>query len=84
MSENIRDNEPQEQDFSRFLTAEDEFRLEMESYIPEFVERLKNDTLRTDPDFVERSRELMKLGDAAGIDMQKYVLDYCNENGLAK
>ena len=90
MSEEIKNNETneaeeiQEQDFSNFLTAEDEFRLEMEKYIPEFVSRLKADRLEGDPDFTERSRDLMKLGEAAGIDMQKYVMDYCRENGIIK
>ncbi len=90
MSEEIKNNEtneaekPQEQDFSSFLTAEDEFRMEMEKYLPEFVERLTNDTLESDQDFIERTLELMDLGKAAGIDMQKYVMDYCRENGLAQ
>lgn len=90
MSEEIKNNEtneaekPQEQDFSSFLTAEDEFRMEMEKYLPEFVERLTNDTLESDQDFIDRTLELMDLGKAAGIDMQKYVMDYCRENGLAQ
>ena len=89
MSEEIKNPEtneaekPQEMDFSNFLTAEDEFRMEMEKYIPEFVHRLTTNTLESDPEFIERTRELMKLGEAAGIDMQEYVLKYCHENGLA-
>ena len=49
MSEEIKNPEtneaekPQEFDFSNFLTAEDEFRMEMESYLPEFIERLTTD-----------------------------------------
>ncbi|MDO4863333.1 MAG: hypothetical protein Q4A05_04100 [Ruminococcus sp.] len=89
MSEEIKDKEineaekPQEQDFSGFLTAENEFRMEMEKYIPEFVQRLTTNTLESDQSFIDWSLELMDLGKAAGIDMQKYVLDYCHENGLA-
>lgn len=90
MSEEIKNNttedtkSPKEQDFSNFLTAEDEFRMEMEKYIPEFVQRLTNNTLESDQDFIDRTLELMDLGKAAGIDMQQYVMDYCRENGLAK
>lgn len=69
-------------EFTEFLTAEDEFRLEMEKYMPEFIHRLKNNTLESDPAFVEKTRELMKLGEAAGIDMQEYILRYGEENGL--
>lgn len=90
MSDEIKNNNseeattPKEQDFSSFLTAEDEFRMEMEKYIPEFVHRLTNNTLESDQDFIDRTLELMDLGKAAGIDMQQYVMDYCRENGLAK
>lgn len=69
-------------EFENFLTAEDEFRLEMEKYMPEFTERLKNDTLQSDPAFVEKTLELMKLGEAAGINMQEYILRYGKENGF--
>ena len=90
MSDEIRENEtkeaeqPKEQDFSGFLTAEDEFRMEMESYIPEFVRRLETNSLEKDQDFIDRTLELMDLGKAAGIDMQDYIMKYCRENGLAK
>lgn len=90
MSDNTKDmtaNEAentQEQDFSSFLTAEDEFRLEMEKYIPEFVQRLNNDTLEADQSFIDRSLELMELGKAAGIDMQEYITQFCKENGMIK
>ncbi len=68
-------------DFDGFLTAEDSFRLEMETYIPEFLERMNNDTMH-DEDFMSRTRDLMKLGEAAGIDMQQYILDYGKANGI--
>ncbi|MBR6069965.1 MAG: hypothetical protein IKP78_05185 [Ruminococcus sp.] len=87
MSEEIKNNEaekPKEQDFTCFLTAEDEFRMEMESYIPEFIQRLAADTLESDQDFIDRTLELMDLGKAAGIDMQKFIMDYCRENGIVK
>ena len=90
MSEEIKNNDtneaekPQEQDFTGFLTAEDEFRMEMERYLPEFVQRLGTDTLESDQDFINWTLELMDLGKAAGIDIQDYVLKYCHENGLAK
>ncbi|MBR3421084.1 MAG: hypothetical protein IKG98_03355 [Ruminococcus sp.] len=88
MSEEIKNPEtneaekPQEFDFSNFLTAEDEFRMEMESYLPEFIERLTTDRLEADQDFIDRTRELMELGKAAGIDMQDFVMKHCRENGL--
>ncbi|SEK51415.1 hypothetical protein SAMN02910353_00781 [Ruminococcus sp. YRD2003] len=90
MSEEIKNPEtneaekPQETDFTNFLTAEDEFRMEMEKYIPVFVERLTSNTLESDQDFINWTLELMDLGKAAGIDMQKYIMDYCHENGLAQ
>ena len=58
-------------DFSNFLTAEDEFRLEMEDYMPEFMVRMKMDTLNDDPEFIERTLELQKLSEKAGIDMSE-------------
>ena len=88
MSEEIKNPEtneaekPQEFDFSNFLTAEDEFRMEMESYLPEFIERLTTDRLEADQDFIDRTRELMELGKAAVIDMQDFVMKHCRENGL--
>ena len=90
MSEEIKNNDtneaekPKEQDFTGFLTAEDEFRMEMESYIPEFIQRLAADTLESDQYFIDRTLELMDLGKAAGIDMQKFIMDYCRENGIVK
>ncbi|MBO7396101.1 MAG: hypothetical protein J6U16_08305 [Ruminococcus sp.] len=90
MSEEIKNPEtneaekPKEMDFTNFLTAEDEFRMEMEKYIPVFVERLTSNTLESDQDFINWTLELMDLGKAAGIDMQKYIMDYCHENGLAQ
>ncbi len=90
MSEEIKNPEtneaekPKEMDFTNFLTAEDEFRMEMEKYIPLFVERLTSNTLESDQDFINWTLELMDLGKAAGIDMQKYIMDYCHENGLAQ
>ena len=90
MSEEIKNPEtneaekPKEMDFTNFLTAEDEFRMEMEKYIPLFVERLTSTTLESDQDFINWTLELMDLGKAAGIDMQKYIMDYCHENGLAQ
>ena len=41
--------------FENFLTAEDEFRMEMEEYMPEFMVRLKMDTLNDDPEFIEKT-----------------------------
>ncbi len=68
-------------DFEGFLTAEDSFRMEMETYIPEFLERMNNDTMQ-DEDFMNRTRDLMKLGEAAGIDLQQYIIDYGKVNGI--
>ena len=52
--------------FENFLTAEDEFRMEMEEYMPEFI---------------ERTLELQKLSEKAGIDMQQFIIDYGKANG---
>lgn len=67
--------------FENFFTAEDEFKLEMESYIPEFLQRMADDTMK-EPEFVERTLELIKLGKEAGIDMQQYIIDFGKANGL--
>ncbi|MDE7104777.1 MAG: hypothetical protein K2O36_02720 [Ruminococcus sp.] len=67
--------------FENFFTAEDEFKLEMESYIPEFLQRMADDTMK-EPEFVERTLELMKLGKEAGIDMQQYIINFGKANGL--
>jgi hypothetical protein len=72
---------PDFSDFTSFLTAEDRFRLGMEKYIPEFMVRLKADTLMQDKDFVDWTIELQEIGEEAGIDMQQYILDYAAENG---
>lgn len=68
------------ENYDNFLTAEDTFRLEMETYLPEFLERLRNDTMQ-DPDFVERTLEMMEISESAGIDLQQYILDYGKTNG---
>lgn len=68
-------------DFEGFLTAGDIFRMEMEAYIPELLERMDNNETH-DEDFMNRTRELMKLGEEAGIDMQQYILDYGKANGI--
>ena len=88
MSEKEKDLELEEteekeetMDFSNFLTAEDEFRLEMDEYMPEFMVRMKMDTLNYDPEFIERTLELQKLAEQAGIDMQQYIMDYGKANG---
>ena len=67
--------------FENFFTAEDEFKLEMESYIPEFLQRMADDTMK-EPEFIERTLELIKLGKEAGIDMQQYIIDFGKANGL--
>ncbi|MDE5853438.1 MAG: hypothetical protein K2H19_00035 [Ruminococcus sp.] len=67
--------------FENFFTAEDEFKLEMESYIPEFLQRMADDTMK-EPEFVERTLELMKLGKESGIDMQQYIINFGKANGL--
>lgn len=67
--------------FENFFTAEDEFKLEMESYMPEFLRRMTDDTMK-EPEFVERTLELMKLGKEAGIDMQQYIIDFGKANGF--
>lgn len=69
------------ENYENFLTAEDIFRLEMETYLPEFLERLNNDTMQN-PDFVERTLEMMEISKSAGIDLQQYILDYGNANGF--
>ncbi len=67
--------------FENFFTVKDEFKLEMESYMPEFLQRMTDDTMK-EPEFVERTLELMKLGEKAGIDMQQYIIDFGKANGF--
>ncbi len=76
-----KDIVPDFSDFTSFLTAEDRFRMGMEKYIPEFMVRLKADTLMQDEYFVNWTLELQEIGKEAGIDMQQYILDYAAENG---
>ncbi|MCR4889942.1 MAG: hypothetical protein K5979_12300 [Ruminococcus sp.] len=76
-----KDIVPDFSDFTSFLTAEDRFRMGMEKYIPEFMVRLKADTLMQDEYFVNWTIELQEIGKEAGIDMQQYILDYAAENG---
>lgn len=67
--------------YDNFLTPEDDFRLAMETYIPEFMERMENDTMK-DAEFVERTIKMMELANSVGIDLQQYILDYGKANGL--
>ncbi len=70
------------ENYENFLTPEDEFRLEMETFLPEFIERMNNDTAR-EPEFIERTIKMMNLAESVGIDLQQYILDYGKKNGLA-
>lgn len=67
--------------YENFLTPEDDFRLAMEKYIPEFIQRMENNTMQED-DFVQRTIEMMELAESVGIDLQQYILDYGKANGL--
>lgn len=67
--------------YENFLTPEDDFRLAMETYIPEFIQRMENNTMQED-DFVQRTIEMMELAKSVGIDLQQYILDYGKANGL--
>lgn len=67
--------------YENFLTPEDNFRLAMETYIPEFIQRMENDTMQEE-DFVHRTIEMMELAESVGIDLQQYILDYGKANGL--
>lgn len=69
------------ENYENFLTPEDDFRLAMETFIPEFLQRMNNDTLR-EPDFMERTIKMMELAESVGIDLQQYILDYGKANGL--
>ncbi|MDE6519654.1 MAG: hypothetical protein K2K91_04235 [Ruminococcus sp.] len=69
------------ENYDDFLTEEDTFRLEIETYLPEFMERMKNDTMH-DPDFVQRTLEMMEISESAGINLQQYILDYGKANGI--
>lgn len=68
------------ENYENFLTPEDDFRLAMEKYIPEFIKRINDDTAR-EPEFVQRTIEMMNLAESVGIDLQQYILDYTKENG---
>lgn len=67
--------------YENFLTPEDNFRLAMETYIPEFIQRMENDTMQEE-DFVHRTIEMMELAKSVGVDLQQYILDYGKANGL--
>lgn len=67
--------------YNNFLTPEDNFRLAMETYIPEFMQRMENDTMHDD-DFMQRTIKMMELAESVGIDLQQYILDYGKANGL--
>ena len=70
-------------DFGSFLTDEEIFKLEFDKYIPDFLERLENNTLGSDAEFDERTHALIDLGRKAGIDLQEYILQYGKDNGLS-
>lgn len=69
------------ENYENFLTPEDDFRLAMETFLPEFLQRMNDDTLR-EPDFMERTIKMMELAESVGIDLQQYILDYGKANGL--
>lgn len=70
------------ENYNEFLTNEDMFRLEMETYLPEFLQRMENDTMQ-EADFVQRTVKMMKLAESIGIDLQQYIIDYGKTNGLS-
>lgn len=69
------------ENYDNFLTPEDDFRLAIETYLPEFLQRMENDTLR-EPEFTERTLKMMKLAESVGVDLQQYIIDYGKANGL--
>lgn len=69
------------ENYENFLTPEDDFRLAIETYLPEFLQRMENDTLR-EPEFTERTLKMMELAESVGIDLQQYIIDYGKANGL--
>lgn len=69
------------ENYNEFLTPEDDFKLAMETYLPEFLQRMDNDTMR-EPEFVQRTVKIMELAESAGIDLQQYILDYGKINGI--
>lgn len=69
------------ENYDNFLTDEDIFRMEMETYLPEFMEHMRNNTMQ-DPDFLQRTFEMMEISEAAGIDLQQYILNYGKANGI--
>ncbi len=69
------------ENYNEFLTPEDDFKLAMETYLPEFLQRMDNDTMR-EPEFVQRTVKMMELAESAGIDLQQYILDYGKINGI--
>lgn len=69
------------ENYENFLTPEDDFKLAMEKFLPEFLQRMNDDTLR-EPDFMERTIKMMELAESVGIDLQQYILDYGKANGL--
>ncbi|MDE5569484.1 MAG: hypothetical protein K2J47_09205 [Ruminococcus sp.] len=69
------------ENYENFLTPEDDFKLAMETYLPEFLQRMDNDTMR-EPEFVQRTVKMMELAESVGIDLQQYILDYGKINGI--
>lgn len=71
------------ENYENFLTPEDDFRLAMETFLPEFLQRMEADTLR-EPAFMERTMKMMELAESAGIDLQQYILEYGSANGITE
>lgn len=69
------------ENYENFLTNEDRFRLEMETYIPEFFERMNSDTMH-DPDFMQKTIEMMDLAESAGINLQEYITNLGRMQGM--
>ncbi|MCM1132402.1 MAG: hypothetical protein NC340_02920 [Ruminococcus flavefaciens] len=69
------------ENYDDFLTAEDKFRLAIEKYLPEFLQRMADDTMQN-PEFVQQTIEMMSIAEEAGIDLQQYILNYGKANGI--
>ena len=63
------------------FTPQEKFRFFFDRYYPEFIERLKNDTLQDDVEFIQKSQEIAQLARDADIDISDYTNKYAQEHG---
>lgn len=63
------------------LTPEEEFKLRFQKYFPEFYENLKNDTLDSNEELKQKTIEMTRLAEKAGIKLSDYTIQYLSDYG---